>query len=217
MLSLLLLMIMTTGPKLQVNPHFANAPATVRLLLTDIPAGSGVVCFALDGTNFYGGCQYVEGRRSILVEYKDARAGEYTAWATIDEKVVSKQPVTIMGIMEAPMEDFDGRDAMVKGVYGKQSLVAKVPSADDQVRMYANPWMKTWWCQFEDLLPKRIGAYDSCIEGIHGMKSWTIPVTEATKVSGGYEQRNLGFMEITEVPDYETGEVEWVISIAEAL
>lgn len=83
--------------KLSVYPRIASGPTTITLLLMEIPDGARVACFALDGTNYYGGCQDVQGRHSIQVQYKDARPGTYEAYATIDGKIVTRVTVTITG------------------------------------------------------------------------------------------------------------------------
>lgn len=216
---LLFLLLMTSGPKLQVSPHFGTAPRTVVMLLTDIPKGAELACFILDGTNYYGSCQYIDGRRSIRIEYKNVKGGEYTAAAAIDDKIVSEQPVTLLGPGgEPPMDnDFDGRDELVKKAYKNQSLVAKPPSQDDQVARYSDPWAPSPYSQFDDNKAGRAVLYDPCTEGIVGMRSWQVPVTGIKKhegVAAHYEQFRMGWFEIIEIPDID-GTIDMVMRIME--
>jgi hypothetical protein len=94
-LSVLLLLASLVGPQLTVSPRMGPEPTTVTFLLTNIPERSRVACFVLDGTQFYGGCKDVEGRKSYRVEYKDVRAGTYQALVTIDQQQLPVQEVII--------------------------------------------------------------------------------------------------------------------------
>lgn len=226
---LMLLSMFSSGPKLTVYPHFATEPSNVILLLTDIPAKSGIACFALDGDNYYGGCQFIDGRRSIRIEYKDVLKGTYAAVATIDDKIVSEQLVRILGVGEdeLPAGDFltepgdtfmdeawDGRDELVKRRFKNDSLVAKPEAADVMISKYTDPWRPAYYSQFDDIRISQV-YQESCVEGIHGLSTWIVPVKEAVKVTGGYEQQRIGVMEITSVPDYETGEYDIAIKLLE--
>lgn len=112
------------------------------------------------------------------------------------------------------MEEWDGRDALVKRSFNNESLVAKPDSADDIIKRYTDPWRPAYYNRYDDINISRV-FHNSCVDGIHGMDNWLIPVMEATKITGGYEQKRLGCIEITCVPDYETGEPDILISIVE--
>ena len=49
----------------------------------------------LDGPNYYGGCKDVWERKSYRVEYRDVYGGTYSAFATIDDKILPAQEVIV--------------------------------------------------------------------------------------------------------------------------
>lgn len=112
-------------------------------------------------------------------------------------------------------DDLDGRDSKVSAAH--KTLQPTRISQDDHVKQYTDPWLPAYYSMFDDVKPGKPVLYDNCVEGILGLRAWSVPVTGIQKMLDGginsFEQVSMGILDITEYP-LGDGTSELVISIS---
>lgn len=114
-------------------------------------------------------------------------------------------------------DDLDGSDSKISAAH--PTLNSNPVRQDDVLKGYVacGPWEPAYYSRFDDLKPGKGCLYDPCVEGVLGLKVWTVPVVGVEKMldiaHNSYEQVKMGMLEICEYPNGD-GTSDMVLSIS---